>query len=294
VQPTRTVVAVRSRWGNGSRALTARLRDRELCCVELDDLAAAQTWFTEGGSADVLIVPSDQVADTGRETLGRILESQPLLRVVVVCSRLDEKSADRFSVGDRCRVLDEATAPQAIAALTERMHTGPLPPLAMSAMASEDERRAAEAQACRQLRGAGQSIAVFGPDAAMLNMLVDTLCEYGYEARPSQRVDRVPEHLAEQGFALAVYDAGRDMAETVSVLQQCRRAAPTVPIVVLVAFADSHTVDALQAAGAEACLRKPFELSELLWETRRALREAEPEKPLVSDEELRVLLDRAD
>jgi len=84
-------------------------------------------------------------------------------------------------------------------------------------------------------------------------------------------------------FALTQPDAGADLVLLdlrlpdfcdLSLLAVMRRLAPTVPVVIMTAFATPESVERARQLGAFTVLNKPFEMGELAPLLRRALTEA--------------------
>ncbi len=73
-------------------------------------------------------------------------------------------------------------------------------------------------------------------------------------------------------------------------MKSFREACPETPVVAVTNLASAGDEAALKAAGATACLGKPFDIDQLLGVLESVIRPRRPAHPVLSDAELDALL----
>ena len=164
---------------------------------------------------------------------------------------------------------------------------GPLPG------ATTEDRLSHGATPLERGQDAPAPVIAFGWHDEMLRLVHEVLEQAGCPCRLSGDPDSVPRTLAEQRFSLGVFDCwdGSRDRET-RIIVACRRLAPSVPLLALLDTSRAEDVHRLLAAGADACLTKPFLNTELCdWVRLLSRADSEPEQAsLLSREEVAALL----
>lgn len=100
------------------------------------------------------------------------------------------------------------------------------------------------------------------------------LAEEGLRVASVASAEEALNHPALSGVRLVICDLmlpGRSGLET---LRALRAARPDLPVVMISGYATTANVDRMKEAGATAFLAKPFDVSELWTQVRRALAES--------------------
>jgi len=111
---------------------------------------------------------------------------------------------------------------------------------------------------------ASRCVLVVDDEPAMLRMLVDGLCESGWEASPAEGGTDALELLRGGGFAAVVSDVRMRDGDGFSLLRSIRALGDPVPVILMSSFGSRSAESQARSAGAFAYLDKPFTLGELL------------------------------
>jgi len=114
-------------------------------------------------------------------------------------------------------------------------------------------------------------ILLIDDEADVLNILANLMDTAGYD---SESVMNGPDAIAkikEDSFDLVISDLRMDPVSGIEVLEASRRLRPSVPFVLLTAYASDETRQEARKLGVYAYLTKPFRMSVLLGTVQRAL-----------------------
>lgn len=135
---------------------------------------------------------------------------------------------------------------------------------------------------------ANAKILVVDDDAALLDLLVDTLSTIGYSAVPAMGGSEALVKLEQDTFDLIISDIKMPEVDGISLLNKVRQSYPGVPVVLITGVA-SH--DIISKVSPDGFLAKPFRIShieELIESTlskRSAPATAQVQEALVMEED---------
>ena len=108
------------------------------------------------------------------------------------------------------------------------------------------------------------SILVVDDEADLSTMLVEILTKKGYKAEAAGDGIQGLEMLAEQRYDLMILDLRMPRKPGLEVLEVVRETQPELPVIVLSGVAHENEFKEAMKVGARLCIKKPFEVSELL------------------------------
>lgn len=100
-------------------------------------------------------------------------------------------------------------------------------------------------------------------EEALLEIVADRLVSYGYSVEAVRDGEACLRRLREDPPDVVLLDLLMPGIGGLDVLDQMSREGLTVPVVILSASADSQQIDDGMAAGARACVPKPFDPAHL-------------------------------
>jgi DNA-binding NtrC family response regulator len=101
-------------------------------------------------------------------------------------------------------------------------------------------------------------------------MVVELLREEGVEARPAGSVDEALEALRQGQFEAVLSDIQMPGKDGFTLLSELRERGSAIPVILMTSFGTEETAHEAVAAGAFACLLKPFARSALIETVSRA------------------------
>lgn len=119
-------------------------------------------------------------------------------------------------------------------------------------------------------------ILVVDDDAALLDLLVDTLSTIGYSAVPARGGSEALARLKQDTFDLVISDIKMPEIDGISLLNEIRRSYPGVPVLLITGVASE---DIINKASPDGFLAKPFRISHIeeLIETTLSKKSTPPE-----------------
>ena len=103
-------------------------------------------------------------------------------------------------------------------------------------------------------------ILVVDDDAALLDLLVDTLSTIGYSAVPAPGGPEALTRLKQDTFDLVISDIKMPEIDGISLLNEIRRSYPGLPVLLITGVASE---DIISKASPDGFLAKPFRISHI-------------------------------
>lgn len=114
-------------------------------------------------------------------------------------------------------------------------------------------------------------ILLIDDEADILDILSNLMQTAGYDAETVANGKGAIEKLEKEAFDLVISDIRMDTVSGIDVLASSRKLHPSMPFVLLTAYASDNTRREAQKLGVYAYLTKPFRMSVLLSTVERAL-----------------------
>ena len=111
-------------------------------------------------------------------------------------------------------------------------------------------------------------------EASVLQMLSHMMRSAGHEPVTASRGDMAIRLFTDERFDLLISDLRMSPVDGMQVLEAARTARPTMPVIMLTAYASDGSREEAKALGAFAYLTKPFDTRNLLDTIARALEAA--------------------
>ena len=105
-------------------------------------------------------------------------------------------------------------------------------------------------------------------------VIADALTHKGYEVEQAENGIEALESLQHSRFDLMTVDIRMPRMDGMAVLRAVSERLPDLPVIVVTGLASDEEIRAAEKLGVEACIRKPFDVAELLAEVDKALANA--------------------
>jgi CheY-like chemotaxis protein len=109
----------------------------------------------------------------------------------------------------------------------------------------------------------GKHILVVDDDPALRTLFKALLQSYGYSSDTADNGREALAQLARESYNAVLLDYMMPEITGLTVLRHIQQRYPAIPVVMLTGHTDSQVAKQALAAGARACLYKPFECQEL-------------------------------
>ncbi|HEO72284.1 MAG TPA: hybrid sensor histidine kinase/response regulator, partial [Candidatus Hydrogenedentes bacterium] len=117
----------------------------------------------------------------------------------------------------------------------------------------------------------GKRVLVVDDEAQVRAVISDALHENGYTVEQAENGIEALEKLQSGHFDLLLLDIRMPRMDGMAVLRAVAQRLPSLPVIVVTGLASDEEIRAAQELGVRACVRKPFDVSKLLTEARKAL-----------------------
>jgi signal transduction histidine kinase len=127
---------------------------------------------------------------------------------------------------------------------------------------------------CHEQRTAGsETLLLVDDEPAVLDAIGEHLRAYGYQVHTAENGPQAIEkcRLGEGAPDAVVMDLGMPRMSPAELLRELRAIAPTVPVLAMTGYIEPDVHAAVEAAGVQRILAKPFEMAELLGALRDVL-----------------------
>lgn len=104
-------------------------------------------------------------------------------------------------------------------------------------------------------------------------VLVEALTGAGYNVEQADTGIAALRSIQHGAFDLVTLDIRMPSMDGMAVLRAMRERLPQFPVIVITGLASAEEIDAAKSLGVYSCIRKPFEVSQVIAEVRRALAE---------------------
>ncbi len=115
-------------------------------------------------------------------------------------------------------------------------------------------------------------VLIVDDDRTVREALASSLEEAGYDACPAEGVGAARLRLGEGGVDAVLLDIRLKDGDGLALLEELRREAPHLPVIMATAYGDSDRTIQAMHAGAFEYMTKPFDLDALLASVARAVR----------------------
>jgi len=121
-------------------------------------------------------------------------------------------------------------------------------------------------------RASAGSILVVDDEEALRTVLAESLSSEGFSVDLASDGTEGLDCLSRTTYDVMLLDLRMPRLEGMELLSTVRRTAPRMPVIVISGLAHEHEFKAAREAGAFACLKKPFDVDEVLRTVRRAMK----------------------
>ncbi|MFI5303914.1 MAG: response regulator [Nitrospiria bacterium] len=109
----------------------------------------------------------------------------------------------------------------------------------------------------------GEKILVIDDEENFRHLFFQTLRKAGYQVRTAESGQEAFDLLRKQTFDLSLIDIKMSPQDGFSILEKVKHEYPQMKVIMITAYATPETYTRSQLLGADQCLTKPLEMSEL-------------------------------
>jgi len=137
-----------------------------------------------------------------------------------------------------------------------------------------DEEAAGKKDRRAERKKKAKRVLVVDDEVQVRALISEALTGAGYEVEQAENGLEALKSLQHGHFDLATLDIRMPCVDGMAVLRAVRERLPQFPVIVITGLASDEEIKAAKELGVFSCIRKPFEVAELIAEVRKALASA--------------------
>ena len=194
----------------------------------------------------------NQLAAITSTVLGQVLFVEKLDQQAEEIARIARKGEDT-----RKQLCNEGRLP-----LTSRLASGKTSIVKKVKVTGSGRKKAKKGDAGQDARHV--SMLVINDDDILSSILEESFTSKGFIVDVASDGTEGVSKIAEQAYDIVILDPGMPRKKGIDVLETIKKKSPQLPVIIISGVAHDNEFDSARKAGASACLRKPFDINELL------------------------------